>query len=335
MTKGRPKSAQVAKRRAIIAELHSLDIPGGVARQLLGMSISPWQGDIRATGLKFRSGTNEREVARNASKGRAKKMCALYQSGMTLEAIGQRHGLTRERVRQLMTKHLGITQKDGGQRVKAVANQQRSAAVKDARYLQKYGCTFAQYVEVRQIGRDMIAAGRTIYETPLRAFVQQKNNAKPRGITWEMSFWQWWTVWQQSGKWSERGRAKDAYVMSRFGDEGAYAVGNVVICTLAQNSSAQPNNPYRADHPDHAQLTYERLKRSIVQRVSGEGLHTKNTDLPRGVTRTSRSPRYQAQATIGGKPSYLGSFDTPEAAHAAYVSAVTADVNTAHKFSEA
>jgi hypothetical protein len=139
----------------------------------------------------------------------------------------------------------------GGQHVKAVARRHQSAASKNARYLQKYGCTFAQYVEVREIGREMRRNGAGFYQAPLQAFVSQRNNAKSRSIPWELTFWQWWTIWQESGKWAERGRAKDAFVMSRFRDSGAYAVGNIYIGTLAENSSIQPNNPYRKDHPDH------------------------------------------------------------------------------------
>jgi hypothetical protein len=45
---------------------------------------------------------------------------------------------------------------------------------------------------------------------------------------------QWWSVWTESGKWAVRGRG-DGYVMARNLDAGAYAQGNVYICSQVQN----------------------------------------------------------------------------------------------------
>lgn len=245
------KALQTFRRRAIIAELHSLDVTCGAALRLTGLHRQTFYNHAKALGLKFSYDMAGWEPTISASKARAAKMAAMYRSGMTLQQIGDQYGLTRERVRQLMTKHQGMRQSGGGHHIKAVARRQQSSAAKDARYLRKYGCTFEQYVEVREIGRAMRAQGIGVYKTPLRAFINQKNNAKRRSIPWELTFWQWWTIWQESGKWAERGRAKDAYVMSRFGDAGAYAPGNIYIGTLSENSSIQPNNPYRIGHPDH------------------------------------------------------------------------------------
>ncbi len=113
------------------------------------------------------------------------------------------------------------------------------------------------------------------------------------------------------------------------------SVGYVYIGTLSENSSIQPNNRNRKDHPDHAAVVYAGLKRTLEQRLSGAGSHTKNSDLPRGVTRNPKCKSYQAQATMRGKSIYLGSFPTVEEARAAYVAAVMADVNSAHQNSEA
>jgi hypothetical protein len=67
------------------------------------------------------------------------------------------------------------------------------------------------------------------------AFTRQKQNAKNRGIEWGLTFSQWWDLWESSGKWDLRGKYKGGYVMGRHGDEGPYAVGNVVICTHREN----------------------------------------------------------------------------------------------------
>ena len=69
--------------------------------------------------------------------------------------------------------------------------------------------------------------------------------ARLRGIDFTLTFEQWWDIWQQSGKWNERGRKKDQYVMSRIGDTGPYELGNVFIQSNADNNrDAAPNRKY-------------------------------------------------------------------------------------------
>lgn len=246
--------AKKLKRRAAMCELHSLGIPGGVARQLLGVSLGAWQGDIRHTGLRFTYGTTRLATVREASKDRASEMVALYRAGCTLEAIGAQHGITRERVRQLMTKHFGITADDGG----AHLLSERSAMMRDQRREQRswarHGCSWADYVALRAMKK------------PTRAYGMQKRNAITRGIGWNLTLWQWWTIWQQSGKWAERGRRGDAFVMCRKSDLGPYSPDNVYIATLRHNSSVQPNNPYRKNHPDHEKVMAEMARPSRAQR---------------------------------------------------------------------
>lgn len=336
-----PKKVRISKRRAVIAELHTLGISGGEAIRAMKLHKSVFYVEARRLGLKFPYDSGRWKVGGRNSQQRAAKMAAMYRAGMTLQQIGDKFGITRERVRQLMSKHEGMDYNGGGQHIKAVAKRQQSKAIKDARYLSKYGCTFAQYQEVRNIGRQMVRDGFGKYRTPLSAFRSQRNNAKFRGIEWSLSFWQWWTLWQESGKWSERGLRRDGYVMSRFMDKGDYSLGNVYIGTLAENSSVQPNNPYRKDHPDHARMLpiiSEKLraaKRGGAFAARGTASRRKkDKDLPCGVARTG-SGSFRANAFLNGKNTYLGTFASVDKAHAAYLRATGQEVNTAHKISEA
>lgn len=63
----------------------------------------------------------------------------------------------------------------------------------------------------------------------------QKGHAKRRKIGFVLTFEQWWKVWQDSGKWAERGRLAHQYCMARNGDRGDYALGNVKIITVSDN----------------------------------------------------------------------------------------------------
>jgi hypothetical protein len=68
------------------------------------------------------------------------------------------------------------------------------------------------------------------------AYETQKSHAKARGIPFLISFDEWWDIWWQSGKWERRGRRRGQFVMARFGDQGAYVVGNVRICLGSENA---------------------------------------------------------------------------------------------------
>jgi len=67
-------------------------------------------------------------------------------------------------------------------------------------------------------------------------FYQQKGRAKERGISFDLTFEEWWGIWQKSGRWEERGCRKGQYVMARNGDIGSYAIGNVSIIKHEENS---------------------------------------------------------------------------------------------------
>jgi len=63
----------------------------------------------------------------------------------------------------------------------------------------------------------------------LKAYTQQKSNAKQRGVEFVLTFDEWKQIWLDSGKWEQRGRGAEKYCMCRVGDAGCYQVGNVFI----------------------------------------------------------------------------------------------------------
>lgn len=72
-------------------------------------------------------------------------------------------------------------------------------------------------------------------ETPIRQFQVHRASAKERGIAFELSFGEWLQWWKDSGHFHERGKGAGQYVMSRFGDKGPYAIGNIE-CKLAADN---------------------------------------------------------------------------------------------------
>lgn len=62
-----------------------------------------------------------------------------------------------------------------------------------------------------------------------------KGKAKHRGILFDLTYEQWWDIWQKSGHWEERGPRLDQYCMSRIADKGGYEIGNVLIQLTSAN----------------------------------------------------------------------------------------------------
>jgi hypothetical protein len=162
-------------------------------------------------------------------KQRATEMAEKYRAGMTLQELGDYYGITRERVRQLMTETFGITAKDGGVAKRTEAKAKAAKARRELKFMRQYGMSEKR---LRKVQGDI---PRSSYRGPMRAFTQQRANASLRGIGWNLTFAEWWSIWDESGKWDERGR--DGYVMARHGDTGPYAVGNVKIIHAGQNQS--------------------------------------------------------------------------------------------------
>ena len=70
----------------------------------IGCSVSKTRKVLALVGCSIRPRGAPQTDAGVIDEGRAKEMARLYQSGLTLQAIGVKYGLTRERVRQILRK---------------------------------------------------------------------------------------------------------------------------------------------------------------------------------------------------------------------------------------
>jgi len=69
----------------------------------------------------------------------------------------------------------------------------------------------------------------------LKSYRMQKSNARTRKIPFLLTFEEWLTIWNDSGKLAQRGRGADKFCMCRVKDSGAYEIGNVFIGTGREN----------------------------------------------------------------------------------------------------
>lgn len=244
----------------------------------------------RGNGIEFQRAEHLTAEQHSVNQHRADIMATLYRDGYTLQQIADQYGITRERVRQVISKFHGLNGSDGGRHITAEKSAVKRQTKKDAECFKRWGCTYAQWRSLLAIGQEMVATGRSIEQTPTRAYASQKHNASRRGIEFQIALLDWWNIWQASGHWNERGRGQ-GYVMCRVNDEGPYAVGNVFIDTAINNCSQAPKK--------------------------------KKSGLPTGVSKIVRGNyvAYSASRRIRGQSLYLGSHKTPELAHAAYLMA--------------
>jgi NUMOD3 motif len=81
---------------------------------------------------------------------------------------------------------------------------------------------------------------KRLTEGPRKAYFKyyhwHKCSARECGIEFLLTFDEWYKIWFDSGHLHERGPRKEQYCMARFGDSGPYAVGNVKIITMSENS---------------------------------------------------------------------------------------------------
>ena len=155
-------------------------------------------------------------------------MQSMYEQGQTLKQIGERFGVSRERVRQILSQR-GIDGRHGGRTIRT-AQKEAAEALRQEKSSRLHWDIPAQL-------RDELRAKygpTTSHRSPFRAYIAQRRNARVRGIAWEFTFATWWDVWVTSGKWELRGRWT-GYEMARYGDVGPYSPSNIYICDHGQN----------------------------------------------------------------------------------------------------
>ncbi len=210
--------------RMMAARLNELAIAGQTYQQAadtIGATYSYVASFANRYGIPLRQLARGRKFA--PPDERSEAMRVRYIAGETLVQIGRDYSITRERVRQILTKHYGIRAKDGGASESARRARKVFQKKRDARSLKAWGCVYREYQRILK------HPGRPTY-----AFWEQRRNARERGIVWELKLWQWWKLWETSGKWSERGRGH-GYCMCRLNDTGPYAADNVYIATNSDN----------------------------------------------------------------------------------------------------
>ena len=143
---------------------------------------------------------------------------------------------------------------------------------------------------------------------PSTIYARQKAMAKVRNIGWELTFEEWWNIWEQSGKYEQRGRGAGKYCMSRKNDVGSYAVGNIYIQTIDDNNreakAGKPRNPIAVEKTRQKFIGVKhsderKLANSLGQKNSKKNVFTNKIHSNVGRTPWNKGKKLN---TLEGKP---------------------------------
>ena len=82
-----------------------------------------------------------------------------------------------------------------------------------------------------------------------KRFREQKAQAQVRGVPWELPYWEWLQIWQDSGHLEERGHNGGQWVMGRNGHVGSYSSDNVKIIRVESNNTLAALGRHRRKIP--------------------------------------------------------------------------------------
>ena len=162
-----------------------------------------------------------------ATRQRNESIVQLYQEGLTLAIVGQKFGITRERVRQIL-KCQEVSKAEGGRAVALQHREVRKAQDKEALYLARFGHTAAEHRRLLQMDHESRKAGVPQEHLIMYRFRQARNNLQ-KHYSWSLTLAQWWAIWEASGKWLLHGRGTGYYGMVRLDRSKGFEPGNVEI----------------------------------------------------------------------------------------------------------
>lgn len=154
----------------------------------------------------------------------------------------------------------------------------------------------------------------TITARDKQAYRVHKAGAKRRVIDFNLTFEEWWSWWQETGHYLERGVGKGKYVMARYGDAGPYELGNIFCCTQEQNvSMAQTGKPKPCSEEMKAHLsnikkgipkseeTRKRMSEAAKGRPKSEQHRAKLSEANKGKT-IANEVKQRISKSLKGRP---------------------------------
>jgi hypothetical protein len=144
--------------------------------------------------------------------------------GHTQKAIADDYKVTKQRIQQgLLVRGITAEQSPRTHKFRKAKADRTEAQL--ARYMPGVRCTRREYLAITQAEPKAALAWRRFLR-----------NADARKVAVELTFPEWWNMWQESGRWAERG-VGNGYGMFRPDSAQPYKVGNIEIKSGAEQAS--------------------------------------------------------------------------------------------------
>lgn len=134
-----------------------------------------------------------------ASPETEKDICSAFVAGKTTTELSVMYEMTTGGIHRILKKN-GLSRADGG-KSKVVAERKAKASATASPLQDRHGCSDEQWDQLRAMDEDY-------KKTPLAAFNTFKNNFQNlyKDIPFSMTLWEWWTLWDESGRWAQHTR---------------------------------------------------------------------------------------------------------------------------------
>lgn len=216
-----PATFNSKARQELLFETYGDDIPDGILR------IRSFQMLPRERAALYRSGYTTAEIAKQAGISQQAVGSSLRRMGVCVSERPTKHSvLPLETIKDLYLS--GLTQREIAAQF-GVSNEViglRLRKLKITRTERSYGLRQEEWVKHKESGA-------------LKLFSVSKKNAAQLGKVWNLSFKEWWAVWEASGKWDVRGYVRAFNpCMALIDSSKPYELGNVKITTVGKKIAA-------------------------------------------------------------------------------------------------
>jgi len=144
----------------------------------------------------------------------------------TMQDISDELGISKQRVHQIL-KSNNIKANDGGKKLKIkLSKAQKKINNKQKRQrsiLRQYGCTEKEALMING-GKPLNTVG-----TPAYKYKCYCHNLNKKDIDCNLSFPEWYSVWQKSGKYGQMKPGRGGYSLVRKDTSAPASVGNVEV----------------------------------------------------------------------------------------------------------
>ena len=160
-------------------------------------------------------------MAGRIKQSRNDSICTEFIGGKTTGELAKIYGISPQRICQILADN-NVSASQGGRAVTLGVVKQYHIE-RDRCYMKKHGITYEDFKRLR---KEVSPINGHI---PFNIYRETKRALKRKGVKVDMTFPDWWSLWEKSGLWKHYGNRDGQYVMVLKPRCHIFKVGNVEI----------------------------------------------------------------------------------------------------------